>query len=161
MPAISSGESSEKYHVVMLYDRVASVGRALATYAHLARDLEDDFKPDLRIWRMDVATSEEYSALASVDIAAAEVIIVTVQANQRCPAAFLHWRGGAGEGGSAPRGIIVLVETAGEPVPAEGTWNYVLQGAATQIHPEVFVYEPHEKILEVALQPANSPGAGA
>ena len=73
--------SVRNFPVVMLYDNYESVGKAMATYSQLTHELEGDFQPDLRIWRLDVALSPECSAEANRDIEAAEVIIMTVHGN--------------------------------------------------------------------------------
>lgn len=136
-------ETAAKFPVVMLYDYFDSVGKAMATYSHLTRELEDDYDPDLSVWCIEDAASAEYSAQANKDIAAAEVIIMTVRGDEPFPAAFQHWKGGVEERGGAPlKAIIALIGTADNPAPAADSWNSVLRGAATQIHPEVFVYEP-------------------
>ncbi len=136
-------ETAEKFPVVMLYDHFSSVGMAMDTYSHLTRELESDFKPELRAWRMDAATSSEFSEKANADIAAAEVIIVSVRANEPRPASFQHWKAGEGRDGAAaaPHAIIVLLEAPDGPPASSGSWNSVLRLAATQIHPEVFLYE--------------------
>jgi hypothetical protein len=91
---------------------------------------------------MDAATSTEFSAMANDDIAAAEVIIMTVRGNQPWPVAFRHWKAGSDQSGAvSPHAIIVLIEAADEQPAASDSWNSVLRSAATQIHPEVFVYE--------------------
>jgi hypothetical protein len=146
-------ETAAKFPVVMLYDHFDSVGKAMATYSHLTRELEDEYEPDLSVWCIEDAASAEYSTLANQDIAAAEVIIMTVRGDEPFPAAFQHWKGGTEEGGVAPpNAIIALIGSADNPDPAADTWNSVLRGAATQIHPEVFVYEPRPG------QPARSAG---
>lgn len=143
MPFMASPcEIAESFPVVMLYDHFSSVSVAMATYNRLTRELEGEFKPELRVWRMDVATSPEFSAEANDDIAAAEVIILTVRGDQPWPTAFLHWKEGAVEGGAvSPHAIIVLLEATAGPLSTVESWNSVLRSAATQIHPEVFVYE--------------------
>lgn len=137
-------ETVEEFPVVMLYDHLSSVGAAMDTFTHLTHELEADFKPELKVWRMDDAASPEFSARANADFAAAEVIIVTVRGNQPWPEAFLQWKEGAGEGiaSGSPHAIVALIE-AGDDGPSSATvsWNSVLRSAATQIHPEVFVYE--------------------
>lgn len=126
----------------MLYDNLDSVGKAMATYSQLTRELDNEFKPDLRIWRLDVALSAECSAEANSDIEAAEVIIMTVHGNDPCPPAFLHWKAGGGAGRGVPhRAIIAILEATGEPIPDTDTWSSVLRGVATEIHPELFVCE--------------------
>lgn len=131
-------ETAAVFPVVMLYDHFDSVGNAMATYSHLTRELEDEFQPDLRVWCIEDATSPEYSVQANKDIAAAEVIIMTVRGDEPFPAAFQHWKGGTGQAGCAPpRTIIALIGAADGPEPAADTWNSVLRG----IHPEVFVCE--------------------
>lgn len=159
MPVMAPPDTAAKFPVVVLYDHFRSVGKAMATYSHLTRELESDFKPDLRIWRMDVATSAEFSAQASDDIAAAEVIIMTVRGDQPCPEAFLHWTRGAAHGGVAPpHAIVALIGSVDVPEPAAGTWGSVLRAAATQIHPEVFVYEPQPG-KSTGYPPERSPAA--
>ena len=103
---------------------------------------------------MDDAASPEFSAEANADIAAAEVILVTVRSNQPWPAGFLHWKEGLVEsdGSASPHAIVALIEAGddGPPAPSE-SWNSVLRSAATQIHPGVFVYEPKESADDSAL----------
>lgn len=139
---ITSEQSSSHFPVVMLYDNLESVGKAMATYSQLTRELDSDFKPDLRIWRLDVALSPEFSAEANHDIEAAEVIIMTVHGNEACPPAFQHWKAGTGDGRGVPhRAIIAILEPTGDVVPVTDTWSSVLRGVATEIHPELFVCE--------------------
>lgn len=116
----------------------------MATYAQLTQELDSDFEPDLRIWRLDVALSPECSAEANHDIEAAEVIIMTVHGNEPCPPEFLHWKEGAGAVGSGVphRAIIAIMEESGQStLPGLDTWSSVLRGVATEIHPELFVCE--------------------
>lgn len=136
-------ETAARFPVVMLYDHFHSVSTAMATYSHLMRELDSDFQPDLRVWNIEDATSPEFSAQANDDIAAAEVIIMTVRGDEPCPAAFQHWKGGVYRGGGAPpQAVIALIDSVDGPEPAADSWRGVLRSAATQIHPEVFVYEP-------------------
>ena len=142
---ISSPPSAENFNVVMLYDNLEHVGKAMATYSQLAHELETEFKPDLHIWRMDMALSSEFSAQANHDIEEAEVIIMAVRGNEACPAEFRHWKDGAADGSGVPhRAIIAILESDSELVPAAESWNSVLRGVATEIHPELFVCEPPE-----------------
>ena len=139
---ITHSSSAKKFPVVMLYDNFDSVGKAMATYSQLTHELDGEFKPDLRIWRLDVALSAECSAEANHDIEAAEVIIMTVHGNEPCPPAFLHWKAGMGGGSGVPhRAIIAILESTGEPEPTTNSWSSVLRGVATEIHPELFVCE--------------------
>lgn len=139
---MSSPSTAKNFPVVMLYDNYESVGKAMATYSQLTHELESDFQPDLRIWRLDVALSPECSAEANHDIEAAEVIIMTVHGNEPCPPEFLHWKSGMGGGAGVPhRAIIAILESTGEPIPETDTWSSVLRGVATEIHPELFVCE--------------------
>jgi len=155
MNSLAPSETVQKFPVVMLYDHFSSVGVAMATYSHLTRELENDFKPELRAWRMDAATSSEFSAKANADIAEAEVIIVSVRANERWPAAFQHWKSGQVQPGTAasPHAIIVLLESPDGPPASNRSWNSMLRSAATQIHPEVFVYEDETAPAEQPAEP--------
>ncbi len=139
---MNTTEAVGRFPVVMLYDHFSSVGVAMATYTYLIRELENDFKPELRVWRMDVATSPDFAAEANADIAAAEVIIMTVRANQPWPVAFRPWRVGGQGVGDSPHAIIVILDaTDKEAHTTSGSWDSALRSAATQIHPEVFFYE--------------------
>jgi hypothetical protein len=141
MPATPATTTSGEFHVVILYDRLTLVGRAMATYLHLLRDLAEDFTPDYRLWRIEAVLAPEFAAEAERDIAAAEVIIVAVNGRGPCPPAFHRWRLGAGhDGGPPPHAIIALMDAATESeAPAMGSWSRVLRESATQIHAEVFV----------------------
>jgi len=134
--------SVKNFPVVMLYDSFESVGKAMATYSQLTQELDSEFKPDLRIWRLDVALSSECSVEANHDIEAAEVIIMTVHGNEPCPPEFLHWKEGTGGGAGVPhRAIIAILESTGDAIPDTDTWSSVLRGVGTEIHPELFVCE--------------------
>jgi hypothetical protein len=65
-----SCNTADKFNVVILYDCFTSVGRAMAAYLHLTRELENELTPELRIWRVDVATSPECATQANGDIEA-------------------------------------------------------------------------------------------
>lgn len=139
-------ETSEKFPVVMLYDHLSSVNAAMSTFSHLTDEFGAEYKPELRIWRMDDAASPEFIGEANADIAAAELIILAVRGKQPWPAAFLHWKDGPRLGQqaaiAAPRAIVALIETDvdGSPVTTS-SGDGALRSVATQIHPEVFVHE--------------------
>jgi hypothetical protein len=153
MSVMALPETTARFPVVMLYDHFNSVAKAMATYSYLTHELENEFTPDLRIWRMDDATSVQYSAQANDDIAAAEVIIMTMRGDEPFPAAFRHWKSGIShEGLASPHAVIAMIGSVDDVDPAADTWNSVLRGAATRIHPEVFVYEPR---LDESVARAN------
>lgn len=144
-PAMPLCAPAGNFNVVILYERLAYVGRAMATYLHLMRELAGDFAPDFRLWRMDAALEPAFAAEAERDLAAAEVIIIAVNGHEPCPPAFQRWQAGMGQGGGPPpRAIIALMDATGGPAPAAGSWSNVLRCAATQIHTEVFVFDPLE-----------------
>ena len=143
---MSSFLPAEAFNIVVLYERSDLLGKAMATCCHLRRELDNEFTSDLRVWRIDVATSPEFSAEASRDIAAAEIIILGVSGNQHCPPEFRRWTETATGPGGSHRAVIAIVEGADEPAAAGETWNSVLRGSATQIHPEIFVCEPLEEL---------------
>lgn len=135
--------TTEDFTVVILYERMAYVGKAMATYLHLRRELADNFAAHFRLWRIETALTPAFAARAERDIAAAEVIIMAVDGRQACPPAFQRWKGGAGhEGGQPPHAIITLMDASAESALTEGSWSNVLRGTATQIHSEVFVCDP-------------------
>ena len=137
--------SPEVFHVVVLYERSTLVGKAMATCSHLRHELGDAFDLDFRLWRIDLATSPEHAVQADHDIAAADVIVIGVAGNEPCPPAFRRWRDAALSGDGGPhRAIIAIAEGGDEPGLSGETWNNVLRGGATQIHPEIFVCEPLE-----------------
>ncbi len=132
--------TAEDFTVVILYERMAYVGKAMATYLHLQRELAGNFAAHFRLWRIDAALTPAFAAEAERDIAAAEVIIMAVNGHQPCPLAFHRWKGGAGhEGGRPPHAIIALMDASDESALTEGSWSNVLRSTATQIHSEVFV----------------------
>jgi len=133
----------EDFNIVILYERLAYVGRAMATYLHLIRGLADDFAPRFRLWRIEQALAPDFAEYAERDIAAAEVIIMAVDGAQPCPPAFQRWTCGAGHGGGPPpHAIIALMEASAGPAPVTGSWSNLLRHTATQIHSEVFVCDP-------------------
>lgn len=153
--------TAEKLNVVILYERLTYVGRAMATYLHLMREMTGDLASDFRLWRIDHALEPEFTAEAERDIAAAEVIILAVNGRQPCPSAFQRWKNGAGHGGGLPpHAIITLMEASDGSAPAPESWSSVLNDAATQIHPEVFVCDPPASRLSEAAagQEVNQSG---
>ncbi len=135
---------AERFHVVILYERLACVAKAMAAYAHLARELAGDFTPDFRVWRLDVALKPARAAEAGRDIASAGVIIMAVDGCQPCPPAFLHWHGSGKSGGGLPRTIYAFTEETDESgaAPTPESWISVVSGTATQIADGIFVCEP-------------------
>lgn len=153
--------TARKFTVVILYERLAYVGKAMATYLHLMREMADDFAPDFRLWRIDLALAPGLAAEAERDIAAAEVIIMALNGSRPCPPAFQRWQGGAGhDGGLPPHAIIALMESAQEAAPEAGSWSNVLRGTATQIHSEVFVCDPSGGFRPVARETAGISATG-
>jgi len=139
-------ESIEKFPVVMLYDHLSSVSAAMTTFTHLTQELETEFEPELRVWRMDDAASPEFIREANADIASAEVILLSVRGNQPWPKAFQHWKDGTeglpGESMAAPQAVVAVIEADEDGAPTSlMDWNDILGSGATQIHPEVFVCE--------------------
>jgi hypothetical protein len=137
--------SVEKLHIVILYERLACVSKAMAAYAHLARELAADFTPDFRVWRLDVVLKPARAAEAGRDLASAGVIIMAVDGRRTCPRAFRHWLDGDGPaGGGPPRAIFAFTEGIDEPgtAPAEESWMNVVRKATTQISDGIFICEP-------------------
>jgi hypothetical protein len=158
---MSTGAPTEKFNVVILYKRRAFVGQAMSTYLHVKRELGNELETDLRLWRTDVAASEAYAAQADHDIEAADLIILAVCGDQPCPPAFRRWQTGTGRGLGMPRGaVIIFAETAAGPTPATETWNSMLRGFTTQIHPEIYVWDPPVVRHEAAPAPrADEPAS--
>lgn len=136
--------TAEKLHIVILYESLRYVGKAMATYLHLVRELGDEFTPDFHLWRLDVAAEPGCGEEVVRDIAAAGVIIVAMNGHQPCPPVFQRRRGADRDGKAClpACAIIALVEVSEGPTPAIGSWNSFLRMDATQIHPEVFVWDP-------------------
>ena len=130
-------------NVVILYESMRHVGKAMATYHYLMRELADDLAPDFYLWRMDVAVEPRCAVEAERDLSAAGVIIVATDGRQPCPPVFQRWRAFRNGKASLPScAVIALVEASQGPAPATGSWNSILRVAATQIHPEIFVWNP-------------------
>jgi hypothetical protein len=137
--------TAEKLSIVIIYERLAYVSKAVATCLHLTRGLADKFSPDFRLWRLDLTLDPAFSCEAEQDLADADVIIMAVNGRQLCPPEFQRWKKGAGHvGGPAPHAIIALMDTPEDPEPTVGSWSGLLQVAATRIHSEVFVCEQPE-----------------
>ena len=150
-------EIAEKLRVVILYDRLESVGRAMAAYADLTRDFECECMPELSIWRLDVATSPEFAVKADYDIAAAEIVLMAVRGSAPCPTAFQHWKERAWQDEGVPPRIWIAIVVA-EPemptrIPADTTWATTLRSSATQIHPEIFAWEPVDEFAAAEPEP--------
>jgi hypothetical protein len=136
---------AERFHVVILYERLACVAKAMAAYAHLARELASEYVPDFRVWRLDVALIPARAAEAERDLASAGVIIMAVDGRKPCLPAFQHWQGRANLGnGGLPRAIYAFTEETDEAgtAPAPESWLSVVSSAGTQIADGVFVCEP-------------------
>ena len=153
-----SCHTADKFNVVILYDRFTSVGRAMAAYSHLMRELEGEFMPELRIWRVDVATLPECAVQADRDIEAAEMVIVAVRNIQPCPAAFLRWmkeaRGDNGCG-VAKRALIAIIGAPDQAVLSAETWNSVARGEA-QAQLDVLFWPPSAEASAPTLAAQSS-----
>jgi len=142
----SPTNAAEKCNVVILYDRIASISKASATYLQLTHDLGDEFSPDFRLWRVDLTLESDYCVEAERDFAEADVIIVAVNGREKCPPEFQRWRDGAGhEGGAAPHGVIALVDDSDESEAAAETWSGLLHHVGAPINPEIFVCDEAER----------------
>jgi len=152
-----SSTTTEKFNIVILYDHVRSVGRAMEAWSHLTQELENEFLPELRIWRIDIAISPEYAAQAQDDIKAAQMVIMAVRGGQPCPAAFLHWIAGAEEDGGLPnRALVVIMEAVDRSDLSRGTWTSTLRVTVAQTQLDVFFWEPLDDTIS-APSPACSP----
>jgi len=153
-PAPPDHPAAEKLNVVILYERLGYVSKAVATYLQLTRDLGEECSPDFRLWRIDLTLEPAFTAEAERDIADADVIIVAANGRQRCPSEFLRWKSGVGHGGGlAPQAVIALMDGSDEPAPAAESWSGLLHEAATQIHAEVFVCDLAERSKEKRTPP--------
>lgn len=136
-------EAIQKFNVVILYDHVASAGRAMAAYSQLTRELDAGLVPELSIWRTDVAVSLECSTQAFVDIAYAEIVIVAVRGSQPCPAAFQRWIEGPAEDCGPPKNALIAIIDANDDFDlSPGTWNCILRGTAAKPRPDFFLWAP-------------------
>jgi hypothetical protein len=116
----------------------------MAAYSHLTRELESEFIPELRIWRVDVAILPECATQADGDIEAAEMVIMAVRNIQPCPAAFLRWMEGArGDNGCGltKRALIAIIEAPDQAALSADTWNSVVRGEA-QAQLDVLFWAP-------------------
>ena len=153
-PAPPANLAAEKLNVVILYERLGYVSKAVATYLQLTRDLGDEFSPDFRLWRIDLTLEPAFTAEAERDFADADVIIVAAHGRQRCPPEFQRWKYGVGHGGGlAPHAVIALMDGSDEPAPAAESWGGLLHDSATQIHAEVFVCDLAERRREIRPPP--------
>jgi hypothetical protein len=138
-----TGQAPDSFNVLILYDQFASVGRAMAAYLHISRELGDEFVTELSVWRIDVAASPEHAARAEDEIRTAELVILAVCGSQTCPVELQRWTEGAVGGGCLPKqALIVLGEEDKEPAQSVGTWNSVLRSAAAQSKLNVFLWAP-------------------
>ena len=76
---MSSGETVEKFNVVILHDRFSSTGPARAAFVRLRRELNGKFNPKLRIWRVDGPKAPEFDARSADEIDAAEMVIMAAR----------------------------------------------------------------------------------
>jgi hypothetical protein len=151
---MSSSPPAEAFNIVLLYERSDLLSKALATCSLLRRELGDAFALDFHLWRIDLAASAEAAGEADRDIAAADVIVLGVGGNDPFPSWFRSWKKGTVGGRGGPQGAIVaIVDSDHGPGAAGETWNSVLRGGATQIHPEIFVWESPAEFGAAGLQP--------
>jgi hypothetical protein len=137
---MSSCETAEKFKVVILYDRITSVGRAMTAFAHLERELQNELIPELQIWRIDVATLPECAAQVDGDIEAAEMVILAVHGKDDSHGPFLRRMQEDRKSPSLPkRALIAIIEAADEFARSAGTWSRVL-GCSEQIPSDVFLW---------------------
>lgn len=139
------GPVPEKLNVVILYERLAFVGRASATYLNLTQGLLEEYSPDYRLWRVDLTLEPAFAGEAERDLAEADVIIMAIDGRKPHPPEFQCWTNGTGHrGGPGPRAILALMKASDDPEAPPGSWSGLLHASATQIHPEVFVFEPRD-----------------
>jgi hypothetical protein len=157
---MSSTSAEEEFRVVIFYDRIASVGPAMAAYSHLMRELEGTFATQLRLWRTDVASSPECNAEANGDIESARMVIMAFQRAHGGPNESREWSNGEGAGHyRCP--VAAALGTAITSYPSRGIWNHILRGATAQIQMDIFLWVPHfVEPPAAAPPPAHPAGAG-
>jgi hypothetical protein len=138
---MQSKDAAEEFRVVIFYDRLGSVGPAMAAFSHLTRELEGRFPTGLRLWRIDVASLPECKAEANSDIESASMVIMAARRPQAGPRESADWAGDRGVGHSQ-RPVADPPGTAAMPFLSPGTWNHILRGATAQIQMDVFLWVP-------------------
>jgi hypothetical protein len=164
---MSSKNAVEEFTVVIFYDRIASVGPAMAAYSHLIGELEESFSTELRLRRTDVASSPEGSAEANGDIESARMVIMAFRRPEPVPGELWEWSRGEGVGYSRSLVAAVLV-TAATSHPSRGFWNHLLRGASKQIQMDIFLWMPQLLASSADIErqadgiaPGKKPSAGA
>jgi len=76
---MSSRDTAEKFHVVILHDRFTSAEPAKAAYLRLRRELNGKFAPKLRVWRVEDAKSPIFAARSAGEIKTAEMVIMAAR----------------------------------------------------------------------------------
>lgn len=100
-PEGTRGDAEFPLVAVMLYDEAQSGRRAMRAL-NAVHDAEDACPPlDVRLWRLDILAAQAMRQAAAADVAAADVVLLSVNHEDRLPPGFCEWL--AGTFGRRPR----------------------------------------------------------
>lgn len=125
----------------MLYDRIASHGRAMAACSRLILALNREYELELRLWRIAVAASPVWAAQSHEDIAAAELVVVALSGCEDYGAGAPPWTTIADQcGGPAKCLLIAVIEAADERAQLAGAGKGILGGPDAPIQPDALIW---------------------
>lgn len=130
----------------------------MAAYWLLGRELKGKFEPELRAWRIDVATLSEYATQAADDIAAADVLIMALRASQPFSTALLRWAGKTSDGccGVPRRALIAIVEETAAPAKAAESRKSPTHGELAQTRTDVILWSAAADAVTASCRAACS-----
>ncbi|MBL9168839.1 MAG: helix-turn-helix domain-containing protein [Verrucomicrobiales bacterium] len=88
---MKSKSAPEKLKVLILYSDRISGHEAMRTCDHALKQLDKDHWFEFRLWRMDMLDQRDIRTHASRDVAAADMIVVTVDDERACSETFQRW----------------------------------------------------------------------
>lgn len=131
----------EIFRIVILYDHLSSGRLAATAYSHLSRELQTDFALELRIWRFDVAISNDCVAYADSDIEIADMVILAARDSDSCVAAFKRWTEKPPiRPGQRKQALVAIAADDSKAPMATGTWSDALINAFEKIEVDVFLW---------------------
>lgn len=122
----------EKLKILILYSDRISGHEAMRACDHALKQLDKDHWFEFRLWRMDMLDQRDIRAQASRDVAAADMIVVTVDDERACSETFQRWAKSWPAPQRGARRALVAFQPAGGAMAlsASGCVNFLRELAA-------------------------------
>lgn len=136
------GRAREDFNVIILYDQVAAVRRAMGSVGHLVTDFLGDLDIRLDLWRFDVLGLPGLARVATLNAANAEMLIVVMQADGDLPPVVRDWvKFWSSQNVPGNAALVLLRHSRPRPEDGTGAGEAFLAAVAREGGHDFFAYE--------------------